>query len=346
MAAVGYSYWVRRTTPITVPGPSTTKVVTVTPKCDECPTCPTCEKCATCPDCPVCPSCPPPACPNDLAAPVVSAVSPTDEDTNVAVSPLIVATFETDMAPSSLNTSTVLLADGDGNPVEVLVGYCVVGKNLEIKPLSSLAYSTTYTVTLVSGCSGVTTLAGGVLSSDYVWSFTTQAQMCGPYSILPNDGVPDGFESSGSDAEELGVRFYPTVDGEIRGLRFYRSPNDLGGNTGHLWAEDGTLLGSVDFPFSPSEGWVTGEFDSPIPVSANVIYIASYHTSGGYSYSPFYFAEADVMGTGLVAPRDGTTGGSNGIYCSGSVPCAPTNNNTFHSNNYWADVLFWTNQIC
>jgi hypothetical protein len=79
-------------------------------------------------------------------------------------------------------------------------------------------------------------------------------------------------------------------------------------------------------------------FSSPVAITANTVYVASYHTEAGhYSLDEFYFDGAGVDSPPLHALANGVSGG-NGVYAYGSTSSFP--NQTFNPANYWVDVVF------
>jgi len=86
-----------------------------------------------------------------------------------------------------------------------------------------------------------------------------------------------------------------------------------------------------------TSGWQTLSFATPISISANTLYTASYHTYVGYySASPNYFTTDHVSGV-LTAPSSSSVGG-NGVYTSSAIPAIPTS--TYNNSNYWVDITF------
>ena len=80
---------------------------------------------------------------------------------------------------------------------------------------------------------------------------------------------------------------------------------------------------------------------TPVAISANTTYVASYHTTGAYVATDNFFTTAFTSGV-LTAPSTATAGG-NGVYAYGGTVTAgifPTN--TFGAANYYADVVFAT----
>jgi Domain of unknown function (DUF4082) len=71
-------------------------------------------------------------------------------------------------------------------------------------------------------------------------------------------------------------------------------------------------------------------FATPINISANTTYIASYHTNGFYSADQNYFATAYISGT--LTARASSNSGGNDVYLYGAGGF-PTN--TYDASNYW-----------
>ena len=87
------------------------------------------------------------------------------------------------------------------------------------------------------------------------------------------------------------------------------------------------------------ERLANGDLATPVSITANTTYIASYHTSGAYVATDNFFTSALASGP-LTAPSNASSGG-NGVYAYGGTNTAgifPTN--TFSSANYYADVVF------
>jgi hypothetical protein len=106
----------------------------------------------------------------DTTAPMVTATIHTNGQTNVAINTKVGATFSEAMNPLTITTLTFTLKQGT-TPVSGTVTYSVV--SAVFTPLSNLAPSTLYTVTVKGGASGVKDLAGNAMVSDFVISWTT-----------------------------------------------------------------------------------------------------------------------------------------------------------------------------
>jgi hypothetical protein len=161
-----------------------------------------------------------------------------------------------------------------------------------------------------------------------------------PCSLWSNSTVPAQPAVNDPSAVELGVKFTTDVAGVITGIRFYKGPGNTGTHTGRLWSGTGTLLGTVTFTGETSSGWQTASFASPIAVSANTTYVASYHTpAGNYAFNIDYFGSSpgSVVRPPLRAPQSSVSGG-NGVYRYGAGGVFPTG--TYGASNYWVDVVF------
>jgi hypothetical protein len=143
-----------------------------------------------------------------------------------------------------------------------------------------------------------------------------------------------------TSAVELGVKFRSSVAGYVTGIRFYKSSQNTGTHTGHLWTASGTSLGSVTFTNETQSGWQQARFDSPIPINANTTYVVSYRApQGHYSGDTGFFTTAGVDNGPIHALRDGEDG-PNSVYRYGTTTAFPTQ--TYQSSNYWVDVVFNT----
>jgi hypothetical protein len=137
---------------------------------------------------------------------------------------------------------------------------------------------------------------------------------------------------------ELGVQFRADSNGYITGIRFYKNSANTGTHVGHLWSSSGMLLASATFTGETASGWQQANFSSPVAITANTVYVASYQTSvGHFSLDQGYFATSGVDNTPLHAPAD-SSGGANGVYAFTSTSAFPAN--IYNASNYWVDVVF------
>jgi hypothetical protein len=159
-----------------------------------------------------------------------------------------------------------------------------------------------------------------------------------PCTIWPANTVPGTVDDTDPRAVEVGVKFRSDIAGRITGLRFYKASGNTGQHVASLWSSSGTLLARANFTGESSSGWQQVNFPTPVSISANTTYVASYHTDvGHYSADTGFFANSGVDNPPLHALRNGVSG-SNGVYVYSSTAAFPTA--TFQSSNYWVDVVF------
>jgi hypothetical protein len=159
----------------------------------------------------------------------------------------------------------------------------------------------------------------------------------GPYSIWSNSTTPGLSADPDTNAVEVGVKFRSDVAGSITALRFYKDATNTGTHVGHLWSSAGQLLATATFTGETASGWQQVSLSSPVAISPNTTYIVSYHTNvGHYSADEGYFANSGVNNGPLHALANGADG-PDGVYHYGSA-AFPTN--TYHSTNYWVDIVF------
>jgi Domain of unknown function (DUF4082)/Bacterial Ig-like domain/Bacterial Ig domain len=274
--------------------------------------------------------------------PEVLSTTPIDGASDIPIGVAPRATFSKLLSILSLRTSAVLLQDSAGNPVPFRFAYRFNDPTFTVMivPQRLLQPLQTYTVTFKGGLEEphVTDLNGTPLESDYTWSFTTAAAPAPMAIFAPND-TPTGTLQNDPQAVELGLKFRSDSDGLITGVRFYKGrPANGGEHVGHLWAGDGTLLGSATFNTETERGWQQALFQTPIPITANTTYVVSYFApQGNYSANPGQLASSGVDTPPLHALQDGVDGG-NGVFLYSPTGGFPTQ--TLDSTNYWVDVVF------
>ena len=142
-------------------------------------------------------------------------------------------------------------------------------------------------------------------------------------TIWPTTAVP-GVADGGPDSPvQLGVKFRSDVSGTIRGIRFYKAATNTGTHVGNLWSSTGSLLATGTFSNETTSGWQQVNFTTPVSITANTVYVASYHTNTGhYSINTNYFASSGVDNAPLHALANGVSGG-NGVYQLRNGKCIP-----------------------
>ena len=80
----------------------------------------------------------------------------------------------------------------------------------------------------------------------------------------------------------------------------------------------GTKLASATFTNETASGWQVVRFTTPVAISPNTTYVASYFSSvGRYASTPNFFTNSGVTNGSLTALRSGVDGG-NGVYKYGT----------------------------
>jgi hypothetical protein len=206
----------------------------------------------------------------------------------------------------------------------------------------------TGTVTIAQSGVGISITAADEPSGKQVTSntFNINTSPSCPCSIWPSNPTPANPHGTGdASACELAVRFRSDIPGYVTGLRFYKDPINTGTHTGHLWSVNGAtgdLLGTLTFTNETAIGWQTAYFASPIYITANATYVASYLApNGGYAADrPNYFTASGVDTPPLHALRSGVDG-PNASYAyqpprgEGGFPGTPADD-----PNYWVDLVF------
>jgi hypothetical protein len=219
--------------------------------------------------------------------------------------------------------------------------------------VTATGLSTAHSVQL-TGLSGSTTYYFRVTSADVAGASTTAPESAAapgmfttaippnlncPCTIWAPSAVPGQPSVPDVNAGELGVKFRASTDGIITGLRFYKGSTNTGLHVGNLWTSAGVLLATMTFANETASGWQQGALQTPVAITANTTYIASYHTTTGfYAGDTLYFAKAGVTNGPLTALANGVDG-PNGVYRygPGGFPASTSN-----SANYWVDVVFDT----
>lgn len=157
-------------------------------------------------------------------------------------------------------------------------------------------------------------------------------------TLWPATAIPSTVDAGADSPVELGVKFRSDTSGSISGIRFYKSVANSGPHTARLWSGSGALLATASFGNETASGWQQANFPTPVAVSANMIYIASYHCGGGhYSYNLNYFSGTGRDAPPLHAPADGISG-INGVFSYGPAGSFPFKG--WYGANYWVDVVF------
>jgi hypothetical protein len=119
----------------------------------------------------------------------------------------------------------------------------------------------------------------------------------GTDTMFQSGWVPVTADTGPDSQVELGMQFQSSVAGSVKGIRFYKAAANTGTHTGHLWTSAGASLGTVTFSGETASGWQEADFTSPIAISTNTTYIASYNSPvGHYSADTNYFNNCRTAG--------------------------------------------------
>ncbi|RKT55095.1 DUF4082 domain-containing protein [Saccharothrix australiensis] len=261
----------------------------------------------------------------DTVPPVGGGHTPLDDATEVDLDGPVTASFD---EPVDLADTTVTVTDGGGSRVDGTLSRTEDGRTVVWTPKARLSANTRHAVSVRA-----VDEAANAMPTPVTWRFTTTATQVCPCSLFSGAALPDIRWKPFTSFQHVGVRFTPTVDGVVTGVRFYQTGANPGPHTGNLWASDGTRLATGPFTGVTGEGWQTLTFASPVPVAAGEVYVGSYTVPGGYpALSEGYFAGYRVDSPPLATPE-----GPAGVFGSGEgMPSTVAAGGT----NFWVDVVF------
>jgi hypothetical protein len=277
----------------------------------------------------------------DTTAPTVVSTTPANGATNIALASPLKVVFSEPVDPATVSSATFELRDAANAVVPASITYVAAAQAASVVPVAQLAGGAAYTLTVRGGATDprVKDLAGNPLGTTLSVSFTTSTGPTCPCSIWDSSSTPTN-PSIADSSVELGVKFRSDVDGYITGIRFYKGSGNTGVHTGSLWSSSGQLLASATFTGETATGWQQVSFFSPVAVTANTVYVASYHApNGGYAANGSYFSSAGANNGVLHALQDGVSGG-NGVYAYSATSTFPSS--TYQATNYWVDVVLAT----
>ena len=264
--------------------------------------------------------------PSPDKAPEVEVISPGDEATSVPRAAAVRVTFDRPVQPG---TAQITLKDPDDATVPGSTTLETAGTTVTFVPSSNLASATRYEVSV----SGATSLGGHAMAQAVTSQFTTSGADACPCSLMETTTQPTIADADDSSAVTLGLKFKPSVDGFIRGVRYYRDTANTGTHVGKLFSAGGNELANVTIP-TQGTGWQSANFSNPVSVSADTTYVISYYAPNGhYSASSGYFNDPVVN-----VPLSSV--GTGGVYANGNnFP-----DNSYLNTNYYVDAIFTTNE--
>jgi ice-binding like protein/Big-like domain-containing protein len=214
------------------------------------------------------------------SGPVVIAVDPLDNATNVATNTQVRAVFNKAMDPNTLTGATFTLKQGL-NPVAGLVSYA--GNTATFAPSNPLASNTLYSATVTTGAKDTTGIA---LAVNFPWSFTTAAVPPPPLAInlgaAATFGLASqaGLTSTGVTVVNGDVALFPTATcSDATGnagasqtclSKIYTSPTGMTVNGSIYWAGDPFDNGGTAHQVTNdlNTAWVQGKnkIDTQLPI--------------------------------------------------------------------------------
>ena len=270
----------------------------------------------------------------DTTPPTVTGFSPTNGTASVATNVAATVTFSEAMTASTVNTSTVFLRNAAGATVASTIAYNASTNTATLTPTSTLANSTTYTIVVKGGAAGVKDAAGNALAADVTSSFTTVAAPTAPVSLWSNSPTPATVDSGDNQAVELGMKFTSDVNGQITGLRFYKSAANTGTHTAHLWSASGQLLATATFTGETVQRLAAGE----------LCHAGRDH--GGHDLRRFVLHDQrTLLGQPVVlqlAVQQRTAARAGQRRRVSLRHRAPCRTRSYQGSNYWVDVLLST----
>jgi hypothetical protein len=267
----------------------------------------------------------------------VSSVSPVNGAAGVGVGTVVTVTFSAAVASTSISASTITLQDAGGNVVGAAVSYDPATYTATLTPNALLYPNMVYTATVNGGVEGVADAAGNPLTHDFIWSFSTVNQL----TIWSDSTVPSTGLFADIHAYELGVKFTSEVSGNVTGVRFYKGGTANGGtHIGNLWTTGGVNLASATFTNETDSGWQQVNFATPVSITANTIYIASYYAPEGH-YAVDTASDPGNLLAGVDNPPLHAVANSispDGVLAEDSGSVFPTV--SANGLNFWVDVVF------
>ena len=254
---------------------------------------------------------------------------------NVVVSPLSITTGALPNGVLNVPYTNALTAFGGVKPYNWTVNSGTIPLGLTLEPAGTMRGKPS---TKGTWSFALTVTDSGTQAQSLTQTFNVSIYEKPPMSIWKFSAKPQTLDGGPDRPVELGVKFRSAVGGTVAGIRFYKSIQNSGIHVGNLWTSDGAPLASVTFSNETAFGWQHANFNVPVTITSNTVYVASYHTSSGhYSFDLGYFALNGVDSFPLHALSD-ATGGGNGVFAYGLTSSFPSE--TWQAGNYWVDLIF------
>jgi hypothetical protein len=136
---------------------------------------------------------------------------------------------------------------------------------------------------------------------------------------------------------EIGLKFRADANGYVTGVRFYKGATNTGVHTGTLWSSTGQQLATATFSNESATGWQQVDFSTWVPVTANTVYVVSYHAPVGR-----YALTSNALTNGVDNPplhalANGASG-PNAVFAYAATTTFPTT--SANNANYWVDAVY------
>jgi hypothetical protein len=165
------------------------------------------------------------------------------------------------------------------------------------------------------------------------------SEMPSSESLWTTNTTPASPSLPDPNSVELGIRFKAISNGFINGIRFYKGSGNTGVHKGSLWSSSGAQLATATFTNETATGWQELLFSTPVEITANTVYVASYFAPAGfYSRDEDYFINGNYSNGGFLQTNNYSAANPVGVYAYSPVTTFPSNNPGPH--NYWVDVIF------
>jgi hypothetical protein len=191
----------------------------------------------------------------DSTPPSIKSTTPHGGASGVNPSADVSATFNEKMDPATINSANFELRDASNAVVPATVSYEAATRTATLDPDDPLENSTSYTVTLKGGASGITDAAGNPRGSDYSWSFDTAA----PPPPPPDEGPGGPILVIGNSANPFS-RYYAEIL-RAEGLNEFNVTDLSGVDAAMLDSYDVVVLGETALSTAQAQmldDWVTG----------------------------------------------------------------------------------------
>jgi uncharacterized protein YjdB len=249
----------------------------------------------------------------------------------VTPAPLAVTTASLAGATQGAPYSAVLAATGGTPPYAWSLAAGTLPAGITLAPTGAL-----YGTPTALGTFSFTVQATGAAGEVATGALTLTASAKPTDLTIWGTAAPTRADLGTTSSTEVGVKFRSDVAGVVKGIRFYKSAANTGTHVGALWTSGGTRLATVTFTNETASGWQQALFATPVAITANTVYVASYHANvGHYAGDDNYFTTAkDAPPLHALASSTST----NGVYRTGTGTIFPNRART--STNFWVDVVF------